>query len=126
MPGREFARAAERMIRFLHDRGFRTLELTLASRAAGKSQIGDSHSLFLSQWFRRNEGTWLVLHNGRCYHDFDIYTLASLAFLKKPVLSAYLIMHFRWHRPEKPPTQVCRKPRRKRTQSNLAQLGLPH
>lgn len=114
------------MVRFLRGHCFRTLELSVGNRAAAKSQLGDSHCLLLSQWYRGDEGTWLVLHNGTCYHNFDMYSLDSLSFLRKPLLSAYLVMHPRWRRPAKPPANAPKKPLRKSTLLTLGKIDFKH
>lgn len=114
------------MLRFLRRNGFRTMELTFANRAKAKSKIDDSHVLLLSQWFRHNEGTWVVLHNGTCYHNFDMYTLESLSFVNKPLLSAYVVVHPRWQRPEKPPAAARKKRLSKSALLTLGKLGYTH
>jgi hypothetical protein len=84
------------MLRFLRAKGFQTLRLTQCNVSVAKSSIGAEHVLLLSQLFRRNEGTWVVLFNGSCYHNFDQYLLKELSFLNKPILSAYVVVHPRW------------------------------
>jgi hypothetical protein len=84
------------MVRFLRDRKFSVLQLTLCNLSAATPKIGTSHVLLLSQLFRPNEGTWGVIFNGTYYHNFQSYSLDALSFLNKPILSAYLVVHPKW------------------------------
>lgn len=86
----------EFMIRFLRARGFQTVRLTLCNLSARTSKLGNAHVLLTSQLFRRNEGTWGVIHGDLFYHNFSAYNLETLAFLNQPILSAYLVVHPRW------------------------------
>jgi hypothetical protein len=52
--------------------------------------------VLISQLFRRYEATWGVIHGNAFYHNFQIFELSALAFLNKPILSAYLVVHPRW------------------------------
>ena len=112
------------MLKFLRSHGFRTLELNSSNVSADRSKIGDSHVLLISQFWssRLNEGTWIVLHNGLCFHNCDVYSLESLSFLKKPLLSVFLVLHPRWQtRDRKLP---ARKPPRHPGKFTLKKLGL--
>jgi hypothetical protein len=84
------------MIRLLREMGFRTLRLTQCNVSLTDFRIGARHVVLISQLFQRNEGTWIVLFDGKCYHNFESYNLESLSFLNKPILSAYLVVHPRW------------------------------
>lgn len=84
------------MVSFLRIRGFQTVRLTMCNLSAGASTLGSTHVLLTSQLFRRNEGTWGVIHSDLFYHNFSSYNLDTLAFLNQPILSAYLVVHPRW------------------------------
>ncbi len=84
------------MVRSLRIHGFSVLRLTLCNVSAAQSNLGREHVILLSQLIRKNEGTWGVVFGGAYYHNFDIYTLETLSFLNKPVLSAYLLIHRMW------------------------------
>lgn len=84
------------MTRFLHARNFRTLRLTPRIVNAARTKIGSGHVLLVSQWFRPGEGTWGVVYQDFYYHNFEAYVLSSLAFLNKPIMSAYLVIHPKW------------------------------
>ena len=84
------------MLAYLRQRGFRAIRLTLCNISTATASVGSAHVLLLSQLFRKNEGTWVVLHAGTCYHNFTQYSLEPLSFLNKPILSAYVLQHPGW------------------------------
>jgi hypothetical protein len=84
------------MVRYLRDRRFSVLQLTLCNLSAATAKIGTAHVLLLSQLFRQNEGTWGVIFNWTYYHNFQSYSLDALSFLNKPILSAYVVVHPKW------------------------------
>jgi len=86
----------EFMVGFLRTRGFQTLRLTMCNLSARSSKLGRAHVILTSQLFRRNEGTWGVIHGDVYYHNFSFYALERLAFLNQPLLSAFLVVHPRW------------------------------
>jgi hypothetical protein len=86
----------EFMLRSLRRYGFRILRLTQCNLSQATAGVNASHVLLLSQLFRENEATWIVLFNSVCYHNFDVYSLEALSFLNKPLLSAYLVFHPNW------------------------------
>ena len=112
------------MLRFLRRQGFRTLQLTLCNVSGTWRSIGAHHVLLISQLFRANEGTWGVIFNGQYYHNFEIYSVESLSFLNKPILSAYLVIHPRWQLVQLPLTSPIPKPLPKRRRLTLPRLGV--
>ncbi len=84
------------MVRFLRARHFGTLRLTPSIVTWARTKIGPDHVLLISQLFRHGEGTWGVVFSDFYYHNFEAYVLSSLAFLNKPVISAYLVIHPKW------------------------------
>lgn len=84
------------MIWFLRARNFQTLRLTPNIVTGARVKIGPHHVLLMSQLFRRDEGTWGVIFADFYYHNFESYVLSSLAFLNKPILSAYVVFHPKW------------------------------
>lgn len=100
------------MVRFLNRRGYRVLSLTPFSIVGAHSKIGTDHVVLISQLFRRYEATWGVIFGNTYYHNFDSYSLSGLAFLNKPILSAYLVVHPTWRIAEQPkPTATAVKSR---------------
>jgi hypothetical protein len=86
----------EFMLHFLRRKGYRTLRLTQCNISLAESNLDATHVLLISQLFRRNEGTWVVIHNSKCYHNFESYSLEELSFVNKPILSAHVVIHPRW------------------------------
>jgi len=90
------------MVRFLKRRGYRVLNLSPLSIVGAHSRISADHVVLISQLFRRYEATWGVIFGSTYYHNFDSYSLSGLAFLNKPILSAYLVIHPTWRIAEGP------------------------
>ena len=103
------------MLKFLRARGFRVLQLTLCNVSETTSVVGAANVILLSQIFRKAEATWGVIFNGSYFHNFDVYSLETLSFINKPIVSAYLVSHQRWvlgdKRPGKPKGKVRRSRR---------------
>ena len=95
------------MLRYLRGKGIRTLQLTQCNLSSSQQSIRVDHVLLLSQLFRRNEGTWIVLFNDWGYHNFQLYSMGTLSFINKPLLSAYVVCHPRW-RLHVPPVRPAR------------------
>lgn len=110
------------MVRFLRRRGFTVLPLTQCSISASATTLGKSHVILLSQLFRKNEGTWGVIHGDLFYHNFDLYYLDTFAFLKKPILSAYLLSHPNWCLGQRKKIETVRKSRAKNPGFTLHRL----
>ena len=73
------------------------------------------HVLLISQLFRREEGTWGIVFGDFYFHNFGIYSLSTLSLLKKPLLSAYMVIHPKWlfgSAVKKPAPQLPAKERR--------------
>lgn len=99
------------MLRCLRRHGFRVLRLTQCNLSANTPGVNARHVLLLSQLVRENEATWIVLFNGVCYHNFEIYSLELLSFINKPLLSAYVVFHLRWQRISRTPAKPLPKPK---------------
>lgn len=84
------------MIRFLMCRGFRTLKLTPFRVSSAKNRVGPQHVILISQLLRDCEATWGVIFEDGYFHNFNTYSLSSLALLNKPILTAYLVIHPSW------------------------------
>ena len=84
------------MVGFLQARGFRTLRLTPNLLVKAGTTVGPDHVLLISQLFRPREGTWGVIFGELYYHNFEVYALSGRAFLNKPILSGYLVIHPKW------------------------------
>jgi hypothetical protein len=109
------------MLKFLRVRKFRTLRLTPAIIARAKSEIGAQHVILVSQLLRQAEASWGVIFEDSYYHNFDTYSLSALAFLNKPIMSAYLVIHRKWQVDYAHGEQKA-KPRLKGHQLKLAAL----
>ena len=112
------------MVRFLRDRRFGVLQLTLCNLSAATPKIGTAHVLLLSQLFRQNEGTWGVIFNWTYYHNFQSYSLDALSFLNKPILSAYLVVHPKWRMHDSVKEGSKLSPRAKTDKLTFTALGL--
>lgn len=118
------------MVRFLKTRKFRTLQLTPRLISGAASKISMDHVLLISQLFRHDEGTWRVVFGDFYFHNFEPYSLSNLAFLNKPILSAYLVIHPKWRisystphrRPELPAKGSRLTVARLRQHSHFAQV----
>ena len=88
--------ADEFMTRFLRGHGFRVQALTQSNIAAASSKIEHRHVILLSQMFRQREATWGVIYNSMYYHNFQIHFLDTLTLIRKPIVSAYLVVHPTW------------------------------
>jgi hypothetical protein len=98
------------MLRCLRRHGFRILRLTQCNLSQNTAGVHARHVLLLSQLIRENEATWIVLFNGVCYHNFDVYSLDSLSFINKPLVSAYVVIHTRWQMIPSTPAKPLPKP----------------
>lgn len=107
--GRHFADAF--MVRFLRANGFRVLRLTPLSICGARTKIGADHVVLVSQLFRRYEATWGVVHSNAYYHNFAVHELSSLAFVNKPILSAYCVIHPAWRIAGADNEEVAKLPR---------------
>jgi len=84
------------VLRFLRARNYSVLPLTQCNVSHSDQSIGANHVVLLSQLFRKNEATWGVIFGEHYYHNFAEYAVSSLAFLNKPILTAYLVVHPGW------------------------------
>jgi hypothetical protein len=84
------------VLRFLRARGYSMLPLTQCNVSNSDQSIGANHVVLLSQLFRKNESTWGIIFGDHYYHNFVEYDVSSLSLLNKPILTAYLVMHWRW------------------------------
>ena len=104
----------EFMLRCLRRHGFQLMRLTQCIMSQNTSLnmagINARHVLLVSQLVRENEGSWLVIFDSLCFHQYDVYSLAALSFINKPLLSAYLVCHRNWQRNSSPPAKPLRKP----------------
>lgn len=115
------------MLRFLRRRQFRVLPLTQCNVSVSASRIGTNHVLLLSQLYRENEGTWIVVYDAQCYHNFDVYALDRFSFINKPVLTAYIVVHPRWQKHNDHTVASTQRPKAKKggaTLSDLRNAGL--
>lgn len=98
------------MTAFLKRQRFRLLRLTPLRIATAQHNVGAEHVILISQLFRDYEATWGVIFDDLYYHNFTAYDLSALSMLKKPILSAYLVIHPSWRVPQKSvPPRKCRR-----------------
>ena len=84
------------MVGFLRKRGYRVLPLTPRKLIGARLKVDRKHVILLSQLFSQTEGTWGLIFAEFYFHGFQAYELSALAFLNRPILSAYLIIHPSW------------------------------
>lgn len=87
----------KRIVRFLQDNEFSIVELTKANVTQTFAPLKSYHVILFSQLLLKGEATWCVLHDGFCYHNFDIRLIKSLEFVNRPLLSMYLVWHPRYN-----------------------------
>lgn len=94
------------MVDSLIEEGLDVIPLSVCS-VTNRPNLGnlvtEKHVLLISQMFRKNEGSWCVLHKGKIYHNRKDETefFHSLEFINRPILSAYVIWKKEWAGKEK-------------------------
>ena len=89
------------MVGSLRHVGLEVIPLSVCSvtnRPSLMNLVVEDHVLLISQMFRKNEGSWCVLHKGRIYHNRKDETefFHPLEFINRPILSAYIIWKKEW------------------------------
>lgn len=87
------------VISFLKERGFKIAQLTAKNVTNVKEvtyPIGPHHVILARIKYIKNEASWVVIHNNKLYHNFEISDFRSYEFVNHPVLSMYLIKHPSW------------------------------
>jgi hypothetical protein len=87
-----------KMVRYLRQEGYTVIPVTqcAVTRLGGMNHIKPDHVLLVSQLMMKNEGSWIVVNNGKLAHNFDIVPLSPLEFINRPILSAYIVFHPKW------------------------------
>lgn len=91
------------MVNFLRSKGFRVAKLTFKNITNCKEvsyPIGGSHVVLARIKFIKNEASWVVIHNGKIYHNFEISDFKGYELINHPVMSMYLIKHRSWDQPQ--------------------------
>ena len=87
------------MVKTLRERGYTVRPLKwkeLNSDAYIGSPIDERHVILYSQIMCKREASWMILHDNRSYHNFDVRTPMLHSFFAKPVLTAYVVFHPSW------------------------------
>jgi hypothetical protein len=87
------------MARYLRRRGFRVARLTLRNLTnfgTVESPITRGHVVLARIKFLRGEASWIIIHNGMVYHNFEITELKPYSMLNHPVMEAFLVSHPSW------------------------------
>ena len=87
------------MAKHLRKRGFRVQKLTvcnLTSEAYVDHPITRSHVVLARIKLIKGEASWVVLHDGMSYHNFEITQMRVYEMIDHPVLEAFLVSHPRW------------------------------
>jgi hypothetical protein len=103
------------MIGYLRRRGYRVVRLTQCLVSSTEDRVRTDHVVLLSQLFRKNEATWGVLYNEYYWHNYAPYTVSSISFLNKPILSAYIVSHAKWRYADRDLLPAARHPKPKKT-----------
>lgn len=91
------------MVGALRTSGIEVIPLTVCTvtnRLELFNLVLESHVLLISQMFRKNEGSWCVLHGGRIFHNCEDETNSfhMLEFINRPILTAYILWTKKWER----------------------------
>jgi len=97
------------MLRFLRERGYTVLPLTLGNVVeahsvhafSDKPKVTFEHVLLLGQHCFREESTWSVVYNNYHAHSGDVEPLDRLEFVNYPIEEAYVIFHPSWAKKRK-------------------------
>lgn len=102
-PPRKFGNLStdRQMVGSLRASGIEVIPLTVCAatnRYEVFNLVLESHVLLISQMFRKNEGSWCVLHGGRIFHNCEDETSSfhMLEFINRPILTAYILWMKKW------------------------------
>lgn len=87
------------MLRFLAQRGFVIAKLTaqnLTNRSELAYPIRNRHVILALIRLVKNEASWVVIHNGILYHNFEVSTFRPYELINHPAVSSYLLSHPKW------------------------------
>ena len=89
------------MVSALRKDGIKVIPLTVCrvtNREILSNLILETHVVLISQMFKKNEGSWCVLYDGRIYHNCSDETdsFRMLEFINRPILSAYILWRKKW------------------------------
>lgn len=88
------------MVKFLRENGFEVAKLTQEKvTSPGKDvhyPLNSNHVLLASLRFIRKEASWVVLHNGTMYHNFELTPFGPYELLNHPLIELYLLKHPSW------------------------------
>jgi hypothetical protein len=91
----------KKMVMALEKEGVTVIPLSICSvtnRYDLRNLVSEEHVVLISQMFRKNEGSWCVLHNGEIYHNCTKETdfFHMLEFINRPILTAYILWKKDW------------------------------
>lgn len=102
------------MIGFLHKYGFETAKLTKCNLTVFNTTtypIGSRHVALVAIKLIKHQASWIVVHNYKTYHNFEINDFNPYELMNHPIVSMYLITHPSWK--ETTPIIESQKPKQK-------------
>lgn len=79
--------------------GFKVQKLTkrgLTNKRHIRYPVTELHVVLASLRLIKGEASWVVLHNGMMYHNFDVTSFKGYELINHPMVTAYLIKHKSW------------------------------
>ena len=102
LPGNRVHWTDASIIKFLHKRGFKTLQLTkrgitsLPGHFYPIMPISDRHVLLVNSLVCHNEASYFVIYKGFRYHNFEATKLDPLFLINKPPQNVFLVHNPKW------------------------------
>ncbi len=62
----------------------------------GVNAITKNHVLLVSQLYKYNEASWVVIHKNKVCHNFDVFPLNPMELFNRPTLSVYVVWRDDW------------------------------
>ena len=87
------------MITFLHQKGFKTAKLTkknLTIFHTTSYPIGSNHVNLISIKLIKHQASWIVVHNYKTYHNFEVTDFNPYELMNHPIVCMYLLKHPSW------------------------------
>ena len=95
----------DQMIAFLRRNGITVRALSICNTLSDvigevANNLRNHHVILAKQLMfsdgRYTEASWIVLHNGKMYHNDEVLTPHPLEFLNRPIIKAWLLCHPKW------------------------------
>jgi hypothetical protein len=102
-PNRRFGKLTtdKLMVEALENSGIHVIPLSVCkvtNRPSLMNLVNEDHVVLISQMFRKDEGSWVILHGGKIFHNCKDETeyFHPLEFINRPILSAYIVWKEKW------------------------------